>query len=192
MTEVACVRVIWDRKAFDMPPVRYLDSAKVPRVLRFHPLHVVPEVEYPAGRKGLALAGAWRYFGIKGGADGLLILDGDVAIDPVMAEKMLNAIGREPGSVHTAPVRLWPVSTGRPDWVWAHWEKEASQEIDLNPRYFSFNFTWLPRKLIEGCLTDGLERWTFPNCDACVSAMARKMKMPVRVVTEIEPLHLHW
>lgn len=163
--------------------------------VRFHEVRVRPEPEYPAGRKGLALKGAWVQLGRKAGADGMLVLDGDVAIDPGHVRAMFAAIAGRPEIVHTAPVKLWPVSTSRPDWHWAHWEDHPSQDIDGKANYFSFCFTYLPAQLLEACINarpKGLADWTYPNVDASVSAQARRMGLGAWVVRDCYPVHVHW
>jgi hypothetical protein len=189
---VTPVRVIWDRHQPDLPPLRWADENRFIRSVRFTSLHVGPEPQYPTGRKGLVLASAWANLGRKQQASGMLILDGDVAIDPEMTAVMLNVIFEAPDVVHTAPVKIWPASTGRQSWVWSHWEKEASQESDPRPRYFSFCFTYLPAALIEACVKAGLEGWQYPNVDASVSDHARRGKFEARAVPGIEPVHLNW
>jgi hypothetical protein len=78
-------------------------------------------------------------------------------------------------------------------WVWAHWETEPGQDIDYAARWFSFNFTYLPRALLEHCLKPGkLKTWTYPNVDASVARAARELGIPGRVVDGCFPVHLHW
>lgn len=185
--------MIWGAEApYRMGPVVYQDASGIVHRLKFHHLHVMPEAAFPVGRKGLVLHGAWMALGRKAQADGMLIVDGDVAIDPVMAVAMLNAIHSDPEAVWTAPVKIWPESTHRDDWVWSHWEKDASQEKDEIASYFSFCFTYLPASLMEACVKGGLQKWTFPNVDACVAKEARKLGLKARMVDGIEPVHLHW
>lgn len=180
MTEVVCVRVNWDRTATETPITR-----------RFYTLHVSPEPGYPFGRKGLALASAWRQLSHQG-QDGMLVLDGDVIIDPEDFSRMLSAIDGNATIVHIAPVRIWPVSTHREDWVWAHWAKEPSQDIDLSPQWFSSCFTYLPQLLIDQALHDGLREWTYPTVDKQVSQSAQRLGLRVRVVRDCWPTHINY
>jgi len=172
--------VIWDHGGL---PVK---------LAAFRDVHVAPSAEYPFGRKGLALAGAWRQLAGSADVAGMLLLDGDVAADPVDHDAITACIDSDPEAVWTAPVRIWPVSTYRDDWVWAHWETEASQHLDLTANWFSFNFTYLPRRLIGACLEAGLEGWQFPRVDAEVSRVARRMRVPGRVAAECRPVHMHY
>lgn len=179
MAELVCLHVNWDRTAL---PVR-LPS--------FHELHIGPEPGYPAGRKGLQLAGAWRQ--LAGAAtDGMLLLDGDVVIDLLDLAVMKTAISRAPAIVHTAPVRLWPRSTKWAQWAWAHWADEPSQVMDRHPWRFSFCFTYLPRTVIEHAIESGLEGWTFPWVDREVSHVTRGLGCRVSVVEDCTPKHLHF
>lgn len=180
MAVLLCVRVDWDRTAPPLP-------------LRYHRLHVDPEPGHPFGRKGRQLAAAWRQLADPT-FDGMLILDGDVMIDPADHQAMLDAIDARPGVVHTAPVRIWPASTKRPGWVWSHWAAAgASQIIDYDDvGWFSFCYTYLPAELITRCLRAGLARWRYPGVDMQVSEQARAAGIPVNIVPECWPKHLHW
>lgn len=190
-----CIRVIWDRnRVWPMPPVRYHRNGGQ-RVAVFHEVHVGPEPGFPAGRKGLALAGAWLQHGIPSEADGMIILDADVAVDPQMVAAMIAACASDPESVWTAPAKIWPTTTGRGDWIWAHWENEdgESQDCDEVARWFSFCFTYLPRRLIEHCLKNNrLQSWTYPIVDASVCKAARRIGVKGKVVPDCFPVHLHY
>ncbi len=179
MADIVCVRVDWDRQCVPL------------RLSRYHAVHVLPEPDYPLGRKGRVLAGAWRQLS-AGKADGMLILDGDVVIDPLDHALMLRAVHSEPEAVHVAPVRLWPVSTHLRTWVWGHGVGAYSQEETDDPDIFTFGFTFLPRALIEACIVGGLEEWAYPGVDASVSRVAREQGTPVRVLWEARPVHLNY
>ncbi len=170
------VRLDWDRTAIPL------------RLRGFYPLHIAPEPGWPFGRKGLALAGAWRQLGTPAAA-GMLILDGDVAADPLDLAAMLAAIHADPAVIHTAPVRLWPVSTKLDGWVWSHGRGQFTQQDVDDPDLFGFSFTYLPRRLIEGA---GLDRLTYPGVDRQVMSVAQKMRIPVRLVRGARPVHLNY
>jgi hypothetical protein len=191
VTEVAWCRIVWNHQQGDLPVVRYKDLVNI----RFHTVHIDPEPGFPAGRKGLQLAGAWHQYGCKADANaaGMVTLDGDVAIDPGHVLEMSHAIAADPGAVHVAPVKIWPSGTMREDWCWSHWNTAPSQEWNVIPRYFGFNFTYLPRALLERCAKDGLASWTYPNCDSCVSQRARDGRFRCKLVPmSAPPVHLHW
>jgi hypothetical protein len=190
MAEVLWTRIVWNHQQGDLPLVTYQDLLMV----RFMTVHVDPEPGFPAGRKGLQLAGAWSQY-TKGDAKptGMVTLDGDVAVDPGHVMQMAHAIEAEPEAVHVAPVKIWPAGTVRKSWIWAHYDETGpSQNWDVTPRIFGFNFTYLPRKLIERCLKDGMKNWTYPNCDSCFSQRAREMGLAMKVVPYCFPVHLHW
>lgn len=182
MARVVQARIVWDTGRA---------NGAVPGYRGFHDLLVGPEPAYPFGRKGLALLSGWKQLADPG-TDGMLLLDGDVVIDPFDLDMMNGAIHELPGVVHTAPVRVWPVSTKFGDWTWGHWRDGPSQEIDLTPRWFSFCFTYLPRALITGCEKAGLAKWAYPRVDSAVSKNAQQLGIAVNVVTEATPKHLNF
>jgi hypothetical protein len=180
MAELVCVRVDWDRTAIPL------------RLSHFHTIRLGPEAAHPFGRKGAALAGAWRQLSGRR-TDGMVILDGDVAVDLLDVAAMRASIHVKPDAVHVAPVRLWPASTHDGSWHWAHWNTEPTQDLyDGHVRRFSFCFTYLPRPLIDRCIQQGLEGWTFPHVDRLVSLQAQQAKTPVIVVPACTPKHLHF
>jgi hypothetical protein len=180
MSELVCARLNWSRTAPETPMSR-----------QFYTLHVGPEPGYPFGRKGLALAGAWAQLSHPG-QSGMLLLDGDVIIDPEDLYQMLRAVGADDAAVHTAPVRIWPASTHKKAWTWAHWAAEPSQQVDEAPRWFSFCFTYLPRALIDRAVRDGLPDWTYPSVDSRVSQSAQAAGLRVRVVPDCWPKHINY
>jgi hypothetical protein len=168
-----------------------------------HQHDVVPEPGWPVGRKGRMLARLWQQLA-KPTSDGMLINDGDCVIDSHDMIAMVWAAGNERDAVHTAPVRLWPSCTGLPDWVWAH-RHEVDSDIDLDvimkdwqtdvddPQLFSFNFTFIPRRLIEACIERGMEDWIFPHVDENMWMTARDEGIPVRVVRNgCHPRHMNY
>ena len=183
MAQIICIRLDWNRTAI---PLRIASS--------YYTLHYGPEPAHPFGRRGLAMAGAWQQLA---GPDiaGMLILDGDVAIDPHDHRHMLQAIDKDPhDTVHAAPVRLWPVSTHLTDWVWGHGadgrfsQNDTDDHIDI----FTFCFTYLPRRLMQACITSGLAEWTYPGVDGKFCQQARTIGMAVSVVREARPKHLNY
>lgn len=178
------VRVIWDAHVVKLPLA--LPGA------RMIELHVQPEPAHPFGRKGLALASAWQQLS-KPEHSGMLILDGDVAVDPWDVLTMMLAVNTEPGAVHVAPAKIWQATTGSEQmWTWGHWRDQRSQEWCEDPQWFAFNFTYLPRKVMEAAIKAGLKQWQFPNVDMNVSRAARAAGVPVRVVKDCAPKHMHY
>lgn len=180
MANVVCVRLNWDNTAMDLRAARH-----------FFNLHVDPEPGYPFGRKGFILASAWKQLAGKD-AHGMLILDGDVAIDPEDHRLMLKAIHDNPGIVHVGAARLWPVSTKKDGWSWAHWISGPTQVNEPNPVWFSFCYTYLPKALIDGALKAGLRGWAYPSVDRNVAETCMKMGIDVRVVPGCAPKHLNY
>jgi hypothetical protein len=175
------VRLDWDRTALPgiCPP-------------GFYTLHIDPEPGHPFGRKGLALDAAWRRLSTRG-CCGLVILDGDVAIDPADRQAMLQAVDRDPHSVHVAPVKLWPASTKQKSWVHGHGAGgQFSQKDTDTPDTFGFSFTYLPRKLITACQRAGLAKWAYPDVDRNTRLQAAKLPVPVSVVRAATPKHLNY
>ena len=191
MAEIICIQAGWNGGALKLPPLQYRRGDRLFRA-KFHKVSVAATDDYPLGRKGLVLARAWEQLGPPAKAEGMLVLDGDVAVDPVMVRQMMDAIDGAPGIVHTAPVKIWPVSTHRQDWVWAHWENRASQHIDDTASWFSFNFTYLPAALLAACIKRGMKKWIYPAVDANVSRTARAENIEARPVPDCFPVHLHW
>jgi hypothetical protein len=181
------VRVIWDAHSISFPLKMPLANIKE--------VHVAPEPSHPFGRKGLVLASAWKQ-ATDGRPDitGMLIVDGDVLIDPHDWIMMRQAIQLEPGAVNIAPAKLWPVSLDAlPGWAWGHCKNgNFTQEPTDDPDFFAFNFTYLPRKLMELCIQKGLKGWAFPNVDTNVSRVARQANIPMRVVKDCHPKHMHY
>jgi hypothetical protein len=182
MAEIICVRMNWDNKAI---PIRIPGA--------FYTLHVDPSSAFPFGQKGMVLAGAWKQLDPDNKMDGMLIIDGDVAIDPLDLSNMLAAIHHHDKMVVVAPARIFPISTKRSEWSWAHWSVKASKEMETkNIRWFSFNFTYLPRRVIEQALTDNLVAWTYPSVDKRMSDAAFKAGVGVYVAESVYPKHLNF
>jgi hypothetical protein len=158
----------------------------------FKDIHLSPSDEFPTGRKGLALASYWDHLG--NGRDaytGILILDGDVTIDPEDLRLMIAAIDEHPDWVHTAPVKLWVMTQNGYKWFWSHSNDGLTQECEFKPRYFSFCFTYLPRELLYAASRMGLRQWIYPFVDESVSMVAEKLEIPVSIIPAA-PKHVHY
>jgi len=183
--EFMFLRVIWDAHHIKFP--LRIAGANIKE------LHIAPEPAHPFGRKGLALASAWKQLATDAMA-GMLLLDGDVMIDPHDYMMMLGAIHTEPAAVHIGPSRLWPASKNDlQGWAWGHAKLGVfSQELEMEPDFFAFNFTYLPRRVVELAIGKGLKTWQFPDVDRSVSRVAREAKIPMRVVKDCFPKHAHY
>jgi hypothetical protein len=182
LAQILCIRENWAHTAA---------AIKIPG--EFHTMHFGPTANYPFGEKGRALAGTWKQLDPDNIMAGMLILDGDVAIDPTDLANMLAAIHHHDDQVVVAPAIIWPISTKRGQWTWAHWSDQPSQVLETeNIRFFSFNFTYVPRKAIEQAIRDGLASWRFPRVDKRLSDAARKAGTQVYVAENVRPKHLHF
>ena len=196
MTRFVFCRLIWDHQVeslrhFRMPGARWFD------------LHMGPEPGAPLGRKGRVLDAAWRQLRERD-AMGMLILDGDVAIDPLDFAAMQSAIASDPLGVHVAPVRLWPQSTQQDNWAWAHWDEghAMTQVSSDTPDRWSFCFTYVPRKVLNTASADGvmvgprkrlrLAEWQFPTVDMKMNEVARNCGIKARIVSDCYPKHMHY
>jgi hypothetical protein len=191
LNDLVCLRIAWRGEVTGQT------------MLPFRKADVMPENGYPVGRKGLVLHSAWRQLS-KATSDGMLIQDGDVIIDPVDLTAMLTHVATDVDAVWTAPVRLWPKSTHLPSWVWGHRralpegtsadETMKAWQTDIDdPVWFTFNFTFLPARLVEGCVKAGLKNWIYPHVDQHVHETAAKLGIPVRVVRGgCGPRHLNY
>lgn len=169
----------------------------------FHDICVFPEPEHPKGRKGMTIYSAWR--DMHGPDDaGLLILDGDVAIEPTDLNAMVQHVASDREAVWTAPVKLWPKSTHLPSWVWGHRRQppDGINQQDLmqfwqtdipDPDWFTFCFTYLPRSLVEAAYDAGIDTWKYPNVDKNMHELAKKLDYKVKVVRgDCHPRHINF
>jgi hypothetical protein len=167
----------------------WLTPSALPDPGHFFEVVMTAEPEYPHGRRGMWMSRCWDY-GRANGADGLLCLDGDTAVDPVDVAVMCAAIEEDAESVHTAPVRLYPPYG---EWIWAHGRDYYTQEcVTEGINLFGFAFTWLPGSLLDDCVDAGLEGWRFPLVNKKVSGVAREASYRVSLVPEVWPAHLNW
>lgn len=177
---VLMVRIIWNHEFIPLP-----------RLEGFKNLYIEPTADYPAGEKGKALACAWEEL-TQANTSGIVMLDGDTVIDPLDSAIMGDSITEMPNAVHVAPVRLWPHSTKFSTWVWAHgignYTQADVEEIDM----FTFNFTYLPRSLMETCIHRGMKTWRYPHVDHRVVDVARETLTPMKLVKNCYPKHLNF
>lgn len=178
------VRFNWDHTAIPY-------AIKHPWIT-FKDIHLSPSPEFPTGRKGLALDSYWIQQQIRlNPAYGIFIIDGDVIVDPVDMEVMLDSIRSDPKIVHTAPVRLWLNTMRGPEWRWSHQNDNGlTQDWIDHPRYFSFCCTFLPASLMDMAGHAGLRQRVYPYVDEFVSDVAAQVGIPVNVVADAAPKHL--
>ena len=130
---------------------------------------------------------------------GITFYDGDVTIDEMDYRVMLSSIMEDPEAIWTAPVRIWPHRTNFPDWIWSHrrdlrpgddplteWQKDTD-----DPDLWSFGFTYIPARLMNTAIDNGLEEWVYPKVDVEMSLLAKKEDIPCKVVRgDCHPKHL--
>lgn len=157
----------------------------------FKDLHIQPSARYPVGQKGMALAHYWNTMQLHRTYHGILILDGDVAIDPGDLSAMLTAIEEAPLSVLTTPMRVW--YDGRE--YWSHRGRDG--ELHNGPiqgpiHYFSFGFTYIPRELMTKAVNEGLALQVYPYVDEWLSKYAVKWNFAIELITGCYPKHMHF
>lgn len=160
----------------------------------YHEVMVRQSERFPFGRKGNVIAGLWASLE-RTGTDGIVINDNDVIIDPHDHRTMMIAIQADPLAVHTAPVKLWPKSTGDRSWAWSHGDNQGTRsQVDSDdPTWFGFGFTYLPAKLLDASVAAGLPQWSYPWVDTKVGEMARSMEIRVHVVRNgCNPKHINF
>jgi hypothetical protein len=170
----------------------WMEKTALPNPGQFRDCVIRPSAQWPTGQRGLVLSRAWELLHGPVTA-GMLTLDGDVAVDPLHVHIMVRAIAEDTDSVHIAPVRLWPRSTGADRWVWGHGRELYTRNFHLEDLHrFTFSFTYLPRDLIEACIMEGLPEWAYPGVDRKVSRVAEAKGFRVNVVTGCQPVHLNF
>jgi hypothetical protein len=176
---VVLVRLNWDNTAIPL------------RIRGFYTIRVDPEPGHPCGRKGLQLAAAWQTLSTPAAA-GMVILDGDVAIDPHDLAAMLAAVELDPDVVHVGPVRLWPASTKLDRWIWGHGRGRFTRDDVDDVDMFGFSFTYLPRRLVLDCIEHGLASWAYPHVDERTRGRCHALRIGVKVLRNASPKHLNY
>ena len=176
------IRLSWATHPYNMPQPRIMGS-------RMFDIVYGPTDKYPAGRRGQVMLAAWEGYSDPATA-GMLVQDGDTVIDPFDYAIMVTVLTEFPDCVVTSPVKLWR-KADTDGWVWAHWRGQASQNLTFDPDFFCFNFTYLPRRLLEACGKKGMRSWSFPTVDTRVARVARETGIPVRVA-RCTPKHMNF
>ena len=60
----------------------------------------------------------------------------------------------------------------------------ATLEMEMHPDFFAFNFTYVPRRVVELAIKAGLKNWQSPQVDRMMSRTARQAGVPMRVVEQ--------
>jgi hypothetical protein len=176
------VRFNWDHTALPYDP-------SAPDAT-FKDIHLQPTPSFPVGRKGLALISYWEQMQRMRPYLGMLIMDGDVAVDPLDIHIMRIYISESPEAVITAPIRLWYEG----EWFWSH-RGAANMLNDMDPdeiHFFSFGFTYLPKSLMEAASDAGIHAESYPYVDEFVSKLAVKMGLEIKLAEGCTPKHMHF
>lgn len=111
-------------------------------------------------------------------------------------DAMREAIERVPEYVHIAAHKLWPASTMRDDWVWAHGLMDGDRPVLSQRRadraqWFALGLTWTPARLLN-LAAPHMPAWMFGQVDTGLSATARQHSIPAYCVPQARPKHLHF
>lgn len=117
-------------------------------------------------------------------------------IDPDDLNAMLKAVSSTPEYGWVSLHKLWPASTMRDDWVWAHGRMDditpvLSQRIEDVAQWWALGFTYTPAALLNAALPH-MPAWVFGQVDNGLSAVARQHHIPVHVMRSCRPKHLHF
>lgn len=127
---------------------------------------------------------------------GVLWVDPDIAFDPDDLDAMSSAVAIEPRSMHTGWVKLWPASTGRPDWIWSHRGGELGNPVAHQGElervaYVATGFLFTPAELLDLAAAElHLLRWE--QVDVYLSEVALRHAIPIETVPGCYPKHLHF
>lgn len=158
-------------------------------------IRVIPEPGQPRGRKAVQMADYWRRIR-AGNAVGVLWQDPDVVADPDDIKAMREAVEANPNQVWVSCHKLWPASTMRDQWVWAHGimrdgKPEMSQRLQHLAEWFALGLTYTPARLLDLALPH-MPAWVFGQVDSGLSAVARQHGIPGSAVAAARPKHLHF
>jgi hypothetical protein len=168
---------------------------RIASVRPYTTLRIIPEPDAPRGRKARWMADAWTLYR-EMGAVGILWQDPDIVVDPDDMDEMEKAINRSPEFVHCSVHKLWPASTMRESWVWAHgvWKDNApvmGQRTDIRADWFALGFTYTPARLLD-LAHPHMFQWVFGQVDSGLAAIARQHRIPAFPVPKCRPKHLHF
>lgn len=168
---------------------------RIPSVRPDEICRVIPEPDAPRGRKAREMASLWAKYRGQG-APGVLWQDPDIVADPDDVAEMIEAARKVPAYVHCSVHKLWPASTMREDWVWAHGEwrngyPELSQRIAPRAGWFALGLTYTPGRLLD-LAAPHMFQWVFGQVDNGLAAIARQHGIPAYPVLRARPKHLHF
>lgn len=153
------------------------------------------EAGYPYGRKAHLMADLWEHLEPYR-PPGVLWVDPDVAGDLDDLEAMELAAAASPGNVYTGVLKLWPISTGRSDWIWSHrggtmGNPVATKDETVPIAYVAMGFLWTPARLLSAAFPQH-RAWQYHEIDVGLSELALALGIPMYRVPDCRPKHLHF
>lgn len=119
------------------------------------------------------------------------IVEWDIALSAEDRDRFIGHVEARPGRVHVAPYRLYPVSTGLSEPVWAHrtadlaWIPEGQPWCNL----FGLGLAWIPLAITRAFLDTGPQLAD----DTAFSQWHHQAGLgPVPVHWDVRPVHLHY
>lgn len=111
-------------------------------------------------------------------------------------EAMRHAVEQAPDFIHCSVHKLWPASTMRDGWVFAHglWKDNApvmEQKVAPRADWFALGFTYTPGRLLQLAYPH-MFQWVFGQVDSGLAATARQHFIPAFPVLRCRPKHLHF
>lgn len=160
-----------------------------------HVIDARPEPEFPPNHRAQLMSDLWCT-DLRSEQPGVLWLTCDVALDPGDLAAMARSIAWRPADVHTGLVKLWPTSTGRPDWMWSHRtgtiEQPAATQDETAPCvYFTIDCVWTPARLLDAAFP-AISGDYFSQIDLSLSRIAHGLGIVAHLVPGCRPKHLHF
>lgn len=109
---------------------------------------------------------------------------------------MIAAVRISPDRVYVAAHKLWPASTMRDDWVWAHGRMidgapELTQRLRIGAQWWALGLTYTPGALLD-LAAPHMPAWVFGQVDTGLSAIARQHHIAGICIEKARPKHLHF
>jgi hypothetical protein len=130
---------------------------------------------------------------------GMLWIEGDIAIEKIHLQELVDDVREFPESVVAVPFRLYPDNNGLKDPAWPFskkmlgesWQQyKCSEPIPRHPHSFGLGCTYLPYELMEKARTK-LDLWDWPSLDWKLSLLAWEHGIST-VATATPAVHLHY
>lgn len=169
---------------------------RVPLPIECYRTHIWPNGHENHITYGSVLMGMWSYVN---GEQGMLWLEGDIAITPEHLQEIDGIQRITPDHVITVPYLLYTKTTGRQRPMWSvqgisplgspipYEDKDLPPSI---PTYFSLGCTYLPSRLL-GLVNLKSGNWDYPCLDTRLSELARDSGILCKA-TPTPCLHLNY